>query len=166
VISSIRRRRPRSRAPSRIISIPPSTSRAGSWASNRGKAKFTVVALDTDGKPIKAQAVGVRGRVSQVITTRKRLVGGFYAYDNRTEVKDLGALCSGSTDDKGLLSCEASLDSAGQAMTDYKVTGIPTTVIVGRDGKIKNVFIGYGPGSDKQIEDALEAALKESGPST
>ena len=58
------------------------------------------------------------------------------------------------------------LDSAGQAMTDYKVTGIPTTVIVGRDGKIKNVFIGYGPGSDKQIEDALEAALKESGPST
>ena len=88
--------------------------KAGSWASNRGKAKFTVVALDTSGKPIKAQAVTVRGRVSQVITTRKRLVGGFYAYDNRTEVKDLGALCSGTTDDKGLLTCEASLDNAGQ----------------------------------------------------
>ena len=56
----------------------------------------------------------MRGRVSQVITTRKRLVGGFYAYDNRTEVKDLGSLCSGTTDDRGLLACEASLDSAGQ----------------------------------------------------
>ncbi|MEP6739353.1 MAG: MG2 domain-containing protein, partial [Caldimonas sp.] len=61
--------------------------KAGSWASNRGKAKFTVLALDTAGKPIKGQAVTVRGRVSQVITTRKRMVGGFYAYDNRTEVK-------------------------------------------------------------------------------
>ena len=37
----------------------------------------------------------MRGRVSQVVTTRKRLVGGFYAYDNRTDVKDLGSLCSG-----------------------------------------------------------------------
>ena len=88
--------------------------KAGSWASNRGQAKFAVVALDTSGKPIKGQAVVVRGRVSQVITTRKRLVGGFYAYDNRTEMKDLGALCSGTTDDRGLVTCEASFDSAGQ----------------------------------------------------
>ena len=73
--------------------------KAGSWASNRGRAKFSVVALDTAGKPIKGQSVAVRGRVSQVITTRKRLVGGFYAYDNRTEVKDLGSLCSGTSDD-------------------------------------------------------------------
>jgi uncharacterized protein YfaS (alpha-2-macroglobulin family) len=88
--------------------------KAGSWASNRGSAKFSVVALDTQGKPIKGQRVEVRGRVSQVVTTRKRLVGGFYAYDNRTDVKDLGSLCSGSTDERGLLACEASLDSAGQ----------------------------------------------------
>ena len=50
----------------------------------------------------------MRGRVSQVITTRKRMVGGFYAYDNRTEVKDLGTLCSGKSDERGLLLCEAS----------------------------------------------------------
>ena len=55
--------------------------KAGSWASNRGRAKFSVVALDVGGKPIKGQSVAVRGRVSQVITTRKRLVGGFYAYE-------------------------------------------------------------------------------------
>jgi uncharacterized protein YfaS (alpha-2-macroglobulin family) len=88
--------------------------KAGSWASNRGKVKFTVVALDTAGKPLKGQGIEVRGRMSQVITTRKRLVGGFYAYDNRTEVKDLGPLCSGASDERGLLLCEAELDSAGQ----------------------------------------------------
>ncbi|MBS0445290.1 MAG: alpha-2-macroglobulin [Proteobacteria bacterium] len=88
--------------------------KAGSWASARGKARFTVIALDTTGKPLTGQKVDVRGRVSQVITTRKRLVGGFYAYDNRTEVKDLGSLCSGSTDSRGLLLCEADLQTAGQ----------------------------------------------------
>ncbi|HWK83091.1 MAG TPA: MG2 domain-containing protein [Caldimonas sp.] len=88
--------------------------RAASWASNRGQAKFSVLALDTAGKPLKGQSVSVRGRVSQVISTRKRIVGGFYAYDNRTEVKELGTLCSGTTDDRGLLLCDASLETAGQ----------------------------------------------------
>lgn len=88
--------------------------KTGSWASSRGKVKFTVLALDTAGKPIKGQGVEARGRMSQVISSRKRMVGGFYAYDNRTEVKDLGSLCSGSTDDRGLLLCEAELTTAGQ----------------------------------------------------
>ena len=88
--------------------------RAGSWTSNRGSAKFTVLALDTSGKPIKGQAVTVRGRVSQIISSRKRMVGGFYAYENHTDVKELGSLCSGSTDDGGMLLCEASLETAGQ----------------------------------------------------
>ncbi len=88
--------------------------KTGSWASSRGKVKFTVLALDTKGVAIKGQSVEVRGRLSQTISTRKRMVGGFYAYDNRTETKDLGALCSGSSDDRGLLLCEAELNTAGQ----------------------------------------------------
>jgi uncharacterized protein YfaS (alpha-2-macroglobulin family) len=88
--------------------------KAGSWASSRGKVRFSALALDTSGKPIKGQAVEVRARVVQVISTRKRLVGGFYAYDNRSEVKELGSVCRGSTDEHGLLPCEATLESAGQ----------------------------------------------------
>jgi alpha-2-macroglobulin len=88
--------------------------KTGSWASSGGKVKFTALALDTSGKVIKGQSIEVRGRLSQVISTRKRMVGGFYAYDNRTETRDLGALCSGSTDERGLLLCEAELKDAGQ----------------------------------------------------
>ncbi|HEY4068855.1 MAG TPA: MG2 domain-containing protein [Burkholderiaceae bacterium] len=88
--------------------------KTGAWASSRGKVKFTALALDTAGKPIKGQQIEVDGRVNQVISTRKRMVGGFYAYDNRTETQELGALCSGSTDDRGLLLCEAQLDTAGE----------------------------------------------------
>ena len=68
------------------------------------------------GRPdaLKGQALEVRARLSQVISTRKRIVGGFYAYDNRTEVKELGTLCSGASDDRGQLACSATLDTAGQ----------------------------------------------------
>ena len=45
------------------------------------------------------------------------------------------------------------------------VHGIPTTVIVGRDGTIKNVFIGFGgEESAKQIDDAVNEALAEAAP--
>ncbi len=88
--------------------------KAASWASSRGKVRFSALALDTAGQPLRGQAVEVRARLAQVISTRKRLVGGFYAYDNRTEVKELGSVCSGSTDAHGLLACEATLAGAGQ----------------------------------------------------
>ncbi len=88
--------------------------KAGSWASNRGQVKFQALAVDTNGKPLTGQAIQVVARLTQEISTRKRIVGGFYSYDNRTEVKDLGKVCSGKTDDRGLLLCEATIEQAGQ----------------------------------------------------
>jgi uncharacterized protein YfaS (alpha-2-macroglobulin family) len=88
--------------------------RTGSWAAQRGKARFSVVALDHAGKPLAGQALEVRGRLAQAVATRKRIVGGFYAYDNRVEHKDLGLLCSGKSDAQGRLACEAALDAAGE----------------------------------------------------
>jgi len=88
--------------------------KTGAWASRRGKVKFTALALDTSGRPIKGRHIEVRGRLHQTLSTRKRMVGGFYAYDNRTELKDFGSLCSGSSDEQGLLQCEAELNDAGQ----------------------------------------------------
>ena len=88
--------------------------RAASWASNRGKVAFKVVALDLEGRPLAGQAVAVRARVTQTLSTRKRMVGGFYAYDNRVAVKELGPVCEGKSDAQGLLACEAQLDAAGQ----------------------------------------------------
>ena len=88
--------------------------RASSWASVRGQVSFKVLALDTAGKPLAGQALKVRARLTQTISTRKRMVGGFYAYDNRQELKDLGEVCSGTSDAQGLLGCEARLEAAGQ----------------------------------------------------
>ena len=88
--------------------------RTGGWAAQRGRARLTALALDTAGRPVQGQALAVRGRLVQPIGTRKRLVGGFYAYEHRTDVQDLGVLCSGRSDERGRLDCDATLSSAGQ----------------------------------------------------
>jgi hypothetical protein len=88
--------------------------RVASWASMRNELNFTAVVLDTAGKPLKGRAVEVTGQLNQTFSTRKRIVGGFYAYDNRTEQKDLGLLCSGSTDAQGRLACSKPLDVSGE----------------------------------------------------
>lgn len=53
------------------------------------------------------------------------------------------------------------LDPEGKFGQLYRVRGIPTTVIVGRDGMIKDVFIGFGPGSAERIDRAIENALRQ-----
>lgn len=48
----------------------------------------------------------------------------------------------------------------GASMAAYKVKGIPTTVVVGRDGKIAKVFVGFGgEASEKALHDAIKTAL-------
>ncbi|QPF73030.1 alpha-2-macroglobulin [Roseateles sp. DAIF2] len=117
--------------------------RAASWASNRGKVAFKAVALDLNGKPLAGQAVAVRARVTQTLSTRKRMVGGFYAYDNRVEVKELGAVCEGKSDAQGLLACEAQLDAAGQVEliaaakdADGRLVEAATSVWITRQGEL------------------------------
>lgn len=55
----------------------------------------------------------------------------------------------------------ALLDSDGTAMSEYGVHGIPMTVIVGRDGKVRNVFVGWGDNSAQEIDEAIDKALAE-----
>ncbi|MFN4242437.1 MAG: TlpA family protein disulfide reductase [Tepidisphaerales bacterium] len=56
------------------------------------------------------------------------------------------------------------MDPEGKFGQLYRVRGIPTTVIVGRSGKVREVFVGFGPGSAERIDRAIEAALKEPAP--
>lgn len=88
--------------------------RTGGHAAPQGRARFTALALDTAGRPLQGQALSVRGRVVHGFSTRRRLVGGFYAWDHRTELQDLGELCSGRSDAVGRLECDVQLQRAGE----------------------------------------------------
>ena len=92
--------------------------RVPGWTAVRGdkatELAFTALVLATDGRPLKGRAVQVRGVQHKVLSTRKRIVGGFYAYDNRRETSELGVLCSGNTDAQGRLACTAALQASGE----------------------------------------------------
>ncbi len=84
------------------------------WVSASQALRFQALALDTQGKPAAGVPLSVKAVARVVTTSRKRMVGGFYSYDNKTEYKDLGEVCKGQSDARGLLLCETRLGQAGE----------------------------------------------------
>ena len=88
--------------------------RAESWITTGRKLQFQALALGPDGKPQAGVPVKVEA-ISRVTTTsRKRLVGGFYSYDNQTTLKSMGTVCTGQSDAQGMVQCEAQLSQPGE----------------------------------------------------
>lgn len=84
-----------------------------SWTASKESVKFHVVALDVAGKP--APNVRINSDIFRVdyYTHRKKLIGGFYAYDYVTERKKVGKACDGMTDSQGLFLCETKVADSG-----------------------------------------------------
>lgn len=95
--------------------------KGGSWVSIKKKLTVTAVVLDTNGKPQAGVTVDLVGKLKKTISHRKRMVGGFYAYENDHSSSDLGSLCSGKSDSRGLVICEVSLNEAGNVEIAAKV---------------------------------------------
>ena len=86
------------------------------WAAASDKGRVDLVALDLDGKPIAGQEVSVSAKRRLSYSHRRRIVGGFYAYENRDEYSDLGEVCKGITDVRGQLRCEPQTTGAGEIL--------------------------------------------------
>jgi len=52
------------------------------------------------------------------------------------------------------------MDTAGETMKAYGVQGIPTTVIIGRDGIVRSVFVGYNSGLGAEVDAAVDKAME------
>jgi thiol-disulfide isomerase/thioredoxin len=60
------------------------------------------------------------------------------------------------------LELTASLDTDGSAEDAYKVDGIPSTFVIGRDGTIQHTIVGFNAGeTEKELNDAVEKALSK-----
>jgi len=91
------------------------------WAAVRDKLVFDAAAVDVHGKPVAGQAIRVDLLTRSYFTHRKRLVGGFYAYDNVVDVKRIGTVCEGKSDPQGLLHCEVSPGVSGNVVLRAEV---------------------------------------------
>lgn len=100
------------------------------WWATQSSVEFDVVALDVTQKPQAGQKVQVDLYTSNYYSHRKRLVGGFYAYEDFTENKKIGELCRGETNAQGVFTC------VGQS----KVSGSVLAVVRAKDRSGRESF--------------------------
>lgn len=91
-------------------------AKTDSWAASKDSFKFHAAAVDTSGKPVAGAHVKVDIFRRKFYSHRKRLVGGFYAYENVMETKQIGRFCEGKTADNGILTCEGKSPVSGEVI--------------------------------------------------
>ena len=87
-----------------------------SWAASKESFRFHLLTLDLAGKPLAGVPVQADLYQKKNYTHRKRLIGGFYAYAHMTETKKIGTFCEGTTDAKGLLTCDVKSPVSGNVI--------------------------------------------------
>lgn len=102
---------------SRTVQVYPSVHFLGikqdSWIVSKDNLKFQVMVVDLKGAPVAGTEVRVDAYERKNYSHRKRLVGGYYAYDNTVETKKIDKLCSGTSDARGLVFCQGKLAKSG-----------------------------------------------------
>ena len=93
-----------------------------SWLVSKDAFKFSLAVVDVSGKPVRNQKVTADFLQRTTYSHRKRLVGGFYAYEHATETKRLGPACEGVTNDKGIAICEVKAPVSGNVIIQARTT--------------------------------------------
>ncbi len=95
--------------------------KADSWALTKDTLKFQIVVLDLTGKPVPNAAVTLDLFQRKTFSHRKRLLGGFYAYQSGREVVRLKTVCEARSDDKGRVFCEFASPVSGEVVVQANV---------------------------------------------
>ncbi len=103
---------------SRSIPIYDSGVRIGiktdGWLMKQDDLRLRLVAVDTQGKPLANQQINVALYAREILTARRRLIGGFYAYDNQMKTTKLATNCTATTDAQGLALCKIAPGQSGE----------------------------------------------------
>jgi uncharacterized protein YfaS (alpha-2-macroglobulin family) len=109
--------------------------KADNWVVTKSNVTAQVVVLDTAGKPVAGRPVTVDIFERKSYSSRRRVLGGFYAYDTVTETRKVGKGCTGTTDARGLVHCAVQPGLTGelvmraQAEDDAQRTAAATTSV-------------------------------------
>ncbi len=106
------------------IPLYPSMLHAGIFTSGDVPAdtlRYQVVVVDLKGKPQPGSEVSVRVFKRLTYSHRRRITGGFYAFDNTTETKEIGEHCKGKTDANGILYCGGKAPATGRIVIEAEV---------------------------------------------
>ncbi|MBI3325682.1 MAG: alpha-2-macroglobulin [Nitrospinae bacterium] len=94
-----------------------------SWVASRESLKAQVAVAEVSGTPVGGASVQVELLERKSYSHRKRLVGGFYAYEHVEETRRVGELCQGVTNAQGVLFCEGKPPVDGNLVLQASLTG-------------------------------------------
>ncbi len=96
--------------------------RTDGWLMKDDDLRLQIVALDSDNKPVRGQRVEVALYSREILSARRRLIGGFYAYDNAERTTKIKASCNGISDAQGLVSCTIDPGVSGEVEVQATTT--------------------------------------------
>ena len=103
---------------SQLVPIYPAAVQLGvrtdGWLMKQDDLRLRFVTLDADGHPVKGQKIDVALYSRQILTARRRLIGGFYAYDNQVRTARIAAHCATTSDARGLAQCKINPGISGE----------------------------------------------------
>ncbi|MEN6616916.1 MAG: MG2 domain-containing protein, partial [Syntrophorhabdus sp.] len=106
------------RIPLYTSSVHVGISMPGDAASNI--LRYQVAVVDLNGKPAPDVAVTVKIFKKITYSHRRRIAGGFYAFEHVTERKEIGQHCAGKTAANGILYCEGKTPATGELIIEAK----------------------------------------------
>ncbi len=92
------------------------------WIASKNVITMRVAAVNVHGYPMPDIPIRVDAWQRKFYSYRKRLVGGFYAYEHVQETRLLGELCRGVTDAQGLLLCEQTPPTDGNLIVQASLS--------------------------------------------
>jgi alpha-2-macroglobulin len=84
------------------------------WMMRGDDLRLQTVVVGLDGQPLSGRTVQIELYSRDILTARRRLIGGFYAYDNQERVTKLSGGCLARTDKSGRASCKLAPGISGE----------------------------------------------------
>lgn len=87
------------------------------WVNLKNDLQIKMMAVDTKGKPVSGALVEVQLFSKKSSSHRKRLIGGFYSYENYEEIKSIDPeFCRAKSDANGLVVCRGKTTESGEIL--------------------------------------------------
>ncbi|OPY70174.1 MAG: hypothetical protein A4E57_00702 [Syntrophorhabdaceae bacterium PtaU1.Bin034] len=98
------------------INVYPAKLHAGIAVDGTGEGslRYRAMAVDLKGQPLADATIKVNLLQRKTYSHRRRVAGGFYAYEHTSEIMEAGPHCEGRTSKEGILFCEGKSPVSGE----------------------------------------------------
>lgn len=91
---------------------------SSTYDHTRDNVRYQVAVVDLQGRPVPNTEVRTKLFKRLTYSHRRRITGGFYAFEHVTERKEIGPHCTGRTSENGVVYCEGKAPETGELIIE------------------------------------------------